>query len=109
MRRAIVCDEVMQIPQSVWSRYFRRPLAIVVVIFRTYLAVLLPSRHAIPVRIPTGELCGYENRKLVRHSAARWPNYSALTSREMGRRGKYYDVRITHPIPFDIGFLPTYN
>jgi hypothetical protein len=24
-------------------------------------------------------------------------------------KGKYYNLRITRPIPFDIGFLPTYN
>src|ERR1700682_70398 len=61
-------------------------LAIAVVIFCTYLAVPLPSWHAIPVRIPIGELSGYENRKLVQHSADRLPNHSALTSREMGRK-----------------------
>jgi len=48
-RRAIDRDEVMQIPQSRVESLLSAALATAVVIFCTYLAWLLPSRHAISV------------------------------------------------------------
>jgi putative membrane protein len=49
-RRAIDRDEVMQIPPSRVESLLSAALVIAVVIFCTFLAVLLPSRHVIPVR-----------------------------------------------------------
>jgi hypothetical protein len=71
-RRAIDRDEVMQIPQSRAASLLSAALAYRRGDFLHLSRGALPSRrHAFPVRIPIREFCGYENRKVVRGSAAR--------------------------------------
>ena len=63
-----------------------------------------------PARIPICELCGYEYRKSAPPAVGPvGPIIRQLMSGDMDVNGKYYNVRIISPIPFDIGFLPAYN